>query len=134
MALGVHIVLDVCPKSLDGLDTWQIWWSVDQLMAINFHQLGHFCAIDVGMLGQISLQFSLQLLQSWCPLPSLLVEGRLVEPLNLFRFCTLHLPLHTHGCDSQFDQLEGDLVLPHDMDIDPVLTMRKLLLLEITLN
>src|ERR1700740_1461204 len=74
------------------------------------------------MLSEISLQFGLQLLQCWRPLPPLLVEGSLVEPLSLCRLCTLLLPFHCHGGDAQFNQLVGDRLLPHGVDVDPVLT------------
>src|ERR1700754_396147 len=74
------------------------------------------------MLSEISLQFCLQLLQCWRPLPSSLVEGCLIEPLSLSRLCSLLLPLHCHGSDPQFNQLVGNFLLPHGMDVDPVLT------------
>jgi hypothetical protein len=37
VVLRGHIVLDVCPEPLDGLDARQVWWSVDQLMTIVLH-------------------------------------------------------------------------------------------------
>src|ERR1700748_123930 len=91
-------------------------------MTIGFHQLGYLCAIDGGMLSEISLQFCLQLLQCWRPLPPLLVEGSLVEPLSLCRLCALLLPLHCHGGDAKLDQLVGDIVLLHNVDVDPDIT------------
>ena len=37
VVLRGHIVLDVCPETLDGLDAQQVWWNVDQLMTVCLH-------------------------------------------------------------------------------------------------